>query len=383
MRTQQLILAALLMLGLVAGSAHAEPYLAVRSGAKCSDCHTNLDGGGKRTPFAHIHARDILHDLDLLPLPKGVKSFNGELNQYVSIGGDLRVRSTTTWDSGVPDANGRVPENKAFRPHFASEELNVPEALGYIQVDLWPDLLLMYGDFDAAGGGVTAREAMAILKVPDSLVPGNFFLKGGRFFPPYGLRLYEDNSFVRTNVGFTFQNPDEGFEIGAIPGPFYVAAAVTNGAGGDRDVLSTVNGYGVFDDLPVVRNVMVGASVARQSNKRTVGAFYAGSNLWKFTYLGEFDWIDDRTVLPPNTGRDQYASYAEVDLLLLDWLNLRGTFDFLKVSGDRNQTRYTIGTEPFIDRFIQPRLYYLISNGPGNEPATNFTALVFELHFFF
>ena len=312
-----------------------------------------------------------------------MKAFNGELNQYVSIGGDLRVRSTTTWDSGEPDANGRVPENKAFRPHFASEELDVPEALGYIQVDLWPDLLMLYGDFDAAGGGVTAREAMAILKVPDSLVPGNFFLKGGRFFPPYGLRLYEDNSFVRTNVGFTFQNPDEGFEIGAIPGPFYLAASVTNGAGGDRDVLSSFNGYGVFDDLPVVRNVMAGVSVARQSNKRTVGAFYAGSNIWKFTYLGEFDWIDDRTVLPPDTGRDQYASYAEVDLLLFDWLNLRGTFDFLKTSGDRNKTRYTIGTEPFIDRFIQPRLYYLISNGPGNEPEANFTALVFELHFFF
>jgi hypothetical protein len=379
MRAQQLTLAAGVLLAMVAARAGAEPYLAVRTGAKCSDCHTNLDGGGKRTSFAHIHSHDILHDLRILPLPKGVEAFNGEINQYVSIGGDLRVRSTTTWDSGVPNAEGRVPENRAFRPHFASENLTVQEALGYIEVNLWPDLLSLYGDFNAAGGGVTARETVAILKLPW----WNTFVKGGRFFPPFGLRLYEDASFVRTATGFTFQNPDEGIEFGAIPGPLYLAASVTNGAGGDRDVLTSFNGYGVWDDVPVVRHVLAGASIARQSNKRTVSAFYAGANLWKFTYLGEFDLYDDRTVLPPDTGRNQYASYAEVDLLLFDWFNVRGTFDFLKVSGNRDQTRYTIGAEPFIDRFIQPRLYYVINNGPGNEPQLNTTALVFELHFFF
>lgn len=377
MRARQLIAAAVAVMALVAVRAHAEPYLAVRSGAKCSDCHTNLDGGGKRTPFAHIHSHDILRDLQILPLPKGVRSFNGELNQWVSIGSDLRVRSTTTWDSN-PDAEGRVPENRAFRSHFASEDLEVQQATGYLEVDLWPEVLTLYGDFNAAGGGVTAREAIAILKLPY-----NVFLKGGRFFPPYGLRLYEDESFTRSRVGFTFQNPDEGFEVGVIPGPFYFAASVTNGAGGDRDVLTSFNGYGVFDDLPVVRNVLAGASVARQSNKRTVGAIYGGANLWKFTYLAEFDWIDDRTVLPPDTGRDQYASYAEVNLLLFDWLNLRGTFDFIKVSGNRDQVRYQIGAEPFIDKFIQPRLYYVINNGPGNQPEQNTTQLVFELHFFF
>jgi hypothetical protein len=70
MRTKQLTFVAILVMGIAVARARAEPYLAVRTGAKCSDCHTNLDGGGKRTPFAHIHSRDILHDLDLLPLPK-------------------------------------------------------------------------------------------------------------------------------------------------------------------------------------------------------------------------------------------------------------------------------------------------------------------------
>ena len=69
--------------------------------------------------------------------------------------------------------------------------------------------------------------------------------------------------------------------------------------------------------------------------------------------------------------------------MLFDWFNLRGTFDFLKISGNRDQVRYQIGAEPFIDRFIQPRLYYVIQNAPGNMPQLNVTQLVFELHFFF
>jgi hypothetical protein len=378
MRAEQLTAAiAGVLLTLLAATARAEPYLAVRTGAKCSDCHVNMDGGGMRTPFAHIHSHDILHDLQILPLPKGVESFNGEISPYVSIGSDLRVRSTTTWN-GPFTSPERVEENRAFRPHFESENLNVQEALGYIEVNLWPDVLSLYGDFNAAGGGVTARETFALLKLPY-----DFFVKGGRYFPPFGLRVYEDEHYIRVDTGFTFQNPDEGIEFGVTPGPFYLAASVTNGAGGDRDVVSTVNGYGMFEDIPVVRNVLAGASFAYQSNKRNATAIYAGSNLWKFTYLAEFDIIDDRTTAAAATGRDKFASYAEVDLLLFDWFNLRGTFDFLKVSGDRDQVRYQIGAEPFIDRFIQPRLYYVIQNAPGNMPQANFTQLVFELHFFF
>jgi hypothetical protein len=383
-RAEQLTAAllALALLALGGGVARAEPYLAVRFGAKCSDCHTNLDGGGKRTSFASIHAHDILHDLQILPIPKGVQSFNGEINQWMSIGSDLRVRSTSTW-ADTPNAQGRVPMNRAFRDEFQSETLNVQEALGYIQVDLWPDVLTLYGDFNAAGGGVTARETVAIVHLPF-----NTFFKGGRFFPPFGLRVYEDASFIRSNTGFTFQNPFEGGEAGIVQGPFYLATSVTNsGSSGSttssKNVLTSVNGYGMFEDVPVVRNVLAGGSFAHQSTQRNVSAFYAGSNIWQFTYLGEFDLIDDTTTLPANTGRDQFASYAEIDWLLFDWLNLRGTFDFLKASGNRNQTRYQIGAEPFIDKFIQPRLYYVINNGPGNQPQQNTTALIFELHFFF
>ena len=379
MRAQQLTrLAALLALTLavVASSAHAEPYLMVRSGAKCSDCHTNQTGGGKRTPFAQIHARDILHDLDLLPIPRGVKAFNGEVNSWISIGSDLRVRNTTTFQD--PPKNGRVSNDKAFREDVTSNDTEVYEFLGYLQVDLWPDVATFYVD-ENLNGGATNREVFGLFK---GFLPWDTYFKAGRMFPAFGLRVFDDEAFIRSRSGFTFQNPDEGAEIGLAPGPFFMATTVANGQDGDKDVLATVNAYAVIQDLPVVRHLMGGASFARQSDKRNVAAVYGGSNLWRFTYLGEIDFIHDHQVSTVGK-RDQLAAYAEVDFLLFDWLNLRGTFDYVKVSNDQNQVRYAIGAEPFINRVIQPRIQYRINNGVPTEPDQNQDQIVVELHLFF
>jgi hypothetical protein len=368
---------------LVAVPVRAEPYMQVRTGAKCMDCHTNLDGGGKRTAFAHIHAHDILHDLQLLPIPPGVKGFNGQINEYVGLGMDLRVNNTTIFQDRF-NKQGNVPQNKAFRRSVSSNETAVNEFLGYTEVDVIPNYVMLYGDWNL-NGGVTNREGFGLVR---GFLPYDTYVKAGRFFPPYGLRLWDDSAFIRSETGFTFTNPDEGAEIGFAPGPFYFATSVTNGNSGDKDVQATVNGYGVFEDVPVVRNVMAGASFARLSNQKNTAAWYAGSNIWNFTYLGEFDLIDDHTVASEGR-RDQFATYAEVDYLAFDWLNIRGAFEFLKVSNDQNRTRYSIGVEPFIDRYIQPRIQYQINNGPPepgmqqSELIQNQCALIFELHFFF
>jgi len=377
MRAQQLTRLAV-ALALVAGAsaARAEPYLMVRAGAKCSDCHTNQTGGGKRTPFAQIHARDILHDLDLLPIPRGVKAFNGEINSWISIGSDLRVRNTTTFED--PVKNGRVDNDKAFREDVSSNDTEVYEFLGYLQVDLWPDVAMLYVD-ESLNGGATNREVFGMVR---GFLPWDTYVKTGRMFPAFGLRVFDDEAFIRSRSGFTFQNPDEGAELGLAPGPFFLATTVTNGQDGDKDVQATVNAYAVIQDLPVVKHLVGGASFARQSDKRNVAAVYGGSNLWRFTYLGEVDFIHDHQVSTVGK-RDQLAAYAEVDFLLFDWLNLRGTFDFVKVSNDQDQVRYAIGVEPFINRVIQPRIQYRINNGVPTEPDQNTDQLVVELHLFF
>jgi hypothetical protein len=206
-------------------------------------------------------------------------------------------------------------------------------------------------------------------------------VKAGRLFPAYGLRVQDDQAFIRARTNYTFQQPDEGGEIGIQPGPFAIASSITNGTPGDKDVAATINAYGVFEEVPVVRNVLAGGSFARQSNKRSEGCVYAGSNLWHFTYLGEFDLINDRKLGSPGMS-DQYASYAELNWLLFDWLNLRGTFEFVKVTHNRDQTRYTIGANPFINKVIQPIIQYRINNGVPSKPGDNQDELWVELHLF-
>lgn len=355
---------------------NAEPYLMVREGAKCSACHTNQSGGGKRTPFAHIHSKDILHDLDLIPIPTGVKAFNGEVSQYLSLGADFRVRDMLIFGDR-PNRSGSVPGNEAFRRKVVSNDIRMKEALVYGQVDLWPDILTLYVDEDI-NGGATNREAFGMIH---GVLPWDSYAKAGRFFPTFGLRVQDDDAFVRRRTGFTFQNPDEGVELGIQPGPFSLATSITNGATGDKDVQFTINGYTVIEDVPVVQNVIAGLSYARISNKKNAIGAYAGAKLWRFTYMAEMDFLDDRA-LSSVPKRDQFAAYGELNFLAFDWLNLRGTFDFVKVANDRDEVRYAIGAEPFINKYIQPRIQYRINNGPGRNPELNRDELWLEFHFF-
>ncbi len=372
-----MVLAAGLGRAFVPAQAQAEPYLMVREGAKCSDCHTNLTGGGKRTAFAQIHAHDILHDLQILPIPPGTKPFTGEVTPYVSIGGDLRTRATLTFRDR-PTATGTVDGDRAFRRDLRSTDLSVNEFLAYLQVDLYPDILSIYAD-ENFNGVANNREAFALLR---GFLPWNTYFKGGRLFPTYGLRVQDDQAFIRARSGYTFQNPDEGIEIGTMPGPFFIASSITNGKSGDNDVAATLNGYAVVTDVPVVRNVIAGGSLARQTNKRDVYAVYAGSNYGPLTYLAEADKFEDRNLATAGRRAD-WATYGELDLLLFGWLNLRGTAEFVKVSSANDQTRYAIGAEPFIDRFLQPRIQYRINNGPRDQPLLNQPELWLELHAFF
>jgi hypothetical protein len=359
-----------------APSAWAEPFLAVRAGAKCADCHTNLTGGGKRTAFATVHAHEILMDLDLLPIPKRTEPFSGELTDHVSIGADFRARWTGIFTDD-PDEAGRVPNNTAFRSNLESSSFDVQEALGYLEVDLWPDVLDFYLDLQFAPGGVTSREIFGLVQ---NALPYTLYIKGGQFFPPFGLRIFDDTSFVRTNTGFTFDNPDTGVEVGLMPGPFFFSVSVTDGIKGDKDVLTSLNGYFLFQDVPYLRNAMIGGSFARQSSERSVGGFYIGGNFWNFTYLGELDFIDDNTDVRP---RAELAAYSELDLLLFNWLNVRGTMDYVQIEGDNAQNRFGVGLEPFINRFLQLSLVYRVANAPPTNLAGNRDELFFEFHVFF
>ncbi len=388
-----------LVLWVAVGTAYAEPYMAVRDGYKCSGCHTNQTGGGKRTSIVINHARDILHYptwFDKLLAP--ADTFNGELNTYVAIGADLRANNTAVFqDKG---ASGHVKNNTAFRGRLEADGFNVSEAVGFLEVKLIPDRLTFYLDQEFQPTTNT-REAFGMLRLP-----ANLFLKAGRMYLPYGLQLQDDTAFIRgghqeltsnsgkptVNTGFSFNQQEAAFEVGYEPGPFSVIAAVSDGASRDRDVRTTGTVYTMLTDVPVVRNVMIGGSGSRvgpSGSETTLLGLFAGTNLGPFTYLGEADFRSDKDSTTGGKHRGTFIHYSEGDLLLFEWLNVKVAFDYSDSSGDLTQrtndseNRVSFGLEPFLSRFLQTRLVYRISNGVKSQPTHNQDVLMAETHLFF
>jgi hypothetical protein len=195
-------------------------------------------------------------------------------------------------------ADGTVANNTAFRGRLDEVDIEVNEANLYGDIRLIPDVLSLYIDQRFAPS-TTTREAWGMLRLPyDS------FIKVGRMFLPYGLELQDDNAFIRggrngsATTGFSFLQQQAAFEVGIEPEPFSIIAAVSQGPPGDRDVQVTTTAYAVVDEIPVIRNLLLGASFSRTGPpgvQINVFGFFTGANLGPFTYLGEVDFRYDKS----------------------------------------------------------------------------------------
>jgi len=399
--TAAAIVAAAALLALSAGTASAEPYMAIREGRKCGSCHVNVRGGGMRTLFANTHLQEITHYRDLFPeFEQATESFNGQITSFFSIGGDLRVDDAIVFQD-EPDAAGRVPNDKVFRSRVEENILQVREAALYALVDLYPEYLSFYIDVSFAPGGTNVREVFGLLR---GILPWNGYVKAGRFYLDYGLGYETDNLFsldnpsqnlfVRGRTGTDFNANDDGVEIGLQPGPFHIAASVTNGPPGDSDVRVTFTTYAMLRDLPVIDNAILGASflrVAPDGQERIAYGFFAGANLGPLEYHAEVDWLhddQDATEDDPAKAVGTFLAYGELNYLLLDWINTKVFGEYADNDGqpdmlDSAQNRFGGGIEPFLSRFLQTRLFYSVANGPENLPIANQNWLVMELHLFF
>ena len=84
----------LLVLGTLAGlfasgRAQAEPYLAVEAGLKCAQCHVNPTGGGKRTAFGELYARNQI-SARAVSLDPQAKPWTGDVTKWFATGADIR-----------------------------------------------------------------------------------------------------------------------------------------------------------------------------------------------------------------------------------------------------------------------------------------------------
>ncbi|MGH3056412.1 MAG: hypothetical protein ACRDL7_15665, partial [Gaiellaceae bacterium] len=329
--------------------------------------------------------------------------FNGEINQYLVLGADLRASNTATFqDQGSPakcpgpggSSTNCVDNNQVFRGRLETNSISVTEAVVYGEVRLIPDYLSFYVD-QRLQPQTDNREAFGLLK---SVLPWNGYIKVGRMFLPYGLQLQDDGAFIRggtngsASSGFSFNQQQAGGEVGFEPGPVTCVLALSDGPSGDRDVQVTSTVSALFTELPVVRNVMVGGSFSRvgpPGSQTTIFGFFGGSNLERFTFLGEVDFRDDHNQATNGRTAGRFIAYGEGDYLFFDWLNFKATVDYSDWDGspgietDDSENRVSFGFEPFFNRFIQTRLFYRVSNGVESNPTHNQNVLFAEAHLFF
>ena len=338
------------------GSAAPEPYLALRTGLKCSSCHVNRSGGGGRSAYGNVY--------DQTQLPRRTSDVRSRaLNDFLAVGWDVRTVGSVTTSYSVPRS-----------------AVEMSEANAYLEARLIQRVLELYVDETLGPAQAGAREMFALV---DAL-PLNGYLKAGKFMLPYGLRLQDDAEFIRTQTGFTYKTPDQGVELGLEPGPLSFFVALSNGTAGAAE---GNDGKQYTSTLAVVRrHFRLGGSVSRNQGtglaRRDVYGGFGGVGIGPLSVLGEVDQIVER--LPTGGTLSQLAGFVEGDYLATRGVNLKASYGYfdqnLHVPEDQ-RVRLRFGLELFPVAFLRAAAFYTADLWIPQAATPDRVSLELHLHF--
>jgi hypothetical protein len=355
-------MACLLFLALASGAVHAEPYLAVQRGFQCGQCHVNPTGGGLRNSFGNAFVQT---QLAARRVDTGDQLWTGELNRFLSLGGDVRANAT-------------------FRdvPHQQSvNEFDLQEARVYLGVAAIPDRLVVYVDERLAPDESEAMEAYARYWTENR----RWYVQAGKMYLPFGLRLEDDSAFTRQVPNIDMTTPDNGVEVGWESGAWSAQFAVSNGTQGAAEV-DDGKQYSL-QAVYVTGRWRLGA--AGNVNSRDVGdrnayALFGGVKTGPIAWLAEADLVTDESF--PEGKRDLVAGLLEANWLIRQGHNLKLTAEYgdfnRDVSSDELQ-RYSLLYEYTPVQFVQVRAGVRFNEGPSSDDFQNRTTYFVQLHGFF
>ncbi len=352
-------LLSLMALSTGAHVAHAEPYIAVQQGLACGQCHFNPTGGGMRNAVGNAFAQGVL---PANHVDTGGFVWTGALNPFMATGGDLR--GDATWTS----------------PSSANSAFNLEQVRLYLGVTMVPERLLFYIDEKVAPDAAVNREAWAMYRFDE----GRWYLRAGRMTLPYGLRLQDQQAFVRQVSGINMDTPDDGMELGYLSGPWNAQFAISNGAAGGTE---SNNGKQYTGMLAYIRDswrLGISASHNDDSAQRsTAGAVYGGLRTGPVAWLAEADVVD---VQPGNLATQHLAAaLLEANWHALPGGNLKLTAEWLDPDRDHGgptDTRYSVVAEYTPIQYLQLRLGARRLDNHGTQSQTANQAFL-ELHAYF
>jgi len=356
-------------------TALAEPYIAVRTGFKCMVCHVNPTGGGKRTEFGATYGQTALpaSRLDLETgeaIPDGAPDptpFTGKVNNHLGFGADLRANATAIFTP-----NTTPSQAYAFDPVRAQV---------YMEIKPIVDRLTIYLDERVSPGAATNRETYAMLSTKSR----EWYVKMGRMFVPFGLRIEDDTAFIRQVTGTSFASFDDGVEGGMEIGPWSAYVSMTNGAGGGTEtnrgkLISSLATY-------VQPDWRVGLSASTNLNgsaDRRMQSAFAGLRTGFVSWLASAVLVSDDGT--PTGTVTQMATLVEGNVEVAKGHNLKLTYEYLDPNRDVNEDqreRYSAVYEYSPIQFTQFRLGVRKNNGIPQNNAQNATEVFLQWHAFF
>ncbi len=365
----------------------AEPHLAFKEGLKCSACHVNQTGGGKRTAFGQLYTQT-----ELSPLLPGASAasegFSAQLGPSISMGADLVAAHKTSFsveERGTPAGAQESSFNLTAQNGF-----DVYSGQLYFEAVLAPDILTLYLDEIVTPGGAQSREAFVLWQQ----LPFDGYLKAGRMLLPFGIRVWDDEAFIRQVTGFNFDNQDLGVELGIEPANTSLNVSISNGTQGARDnnQAKAISALGsVF-----LGRVVVGGSVAinkSQGIRRLALGPFASAHLGPLTAMAEVDWLRDQG----SAEQEQLVTYTSVDCWVRKGLNFRLRYDFhdpyfrYKAPGatkaeklaQDERYRLTVGMDALLSPNLSTSAHYHVQKSVPQDLRGNTDSFVLAVHAFF
>jgi hypothetical protein len=347
-----------------AGPARAEPAFAVRTGYSCGQCHVNRTGGGMRTAFGSLYTQTVL--------PARVLRWRDEANLLpanpdarLGFGGDVRAAYLGINSEDFEDTSS----------------FEIPQANAFAELRLAPGKLSVYFDQEVGPGASASRELFGLLSFRDRLG----YVKVGKFIPPYGWALPDNDAFIREPLGFAFTAPDVGVEAGFEPGNWSMHLAVINGNAATRDDDRTKKF--VLRMTRRFRHGTIGMSGANDLSGGTTttwGGFLGGLHFGRVSLLGEGDW---RRAGPDKASEvDTWAGFFEANLLIKRGMNVKYAHDWIDPNRDERtdqRHRDSLGFEYVPYPFVQLRLFARLRDGPRRVLGSRDEQIDLEVHLFF
>ncbi len=335
----------------------AEPYLAVKTGQKCASCHVSPTGGGLRNDFGQAYGNS------LAAKPAAAAPLDGKLSSRFRLGADYRGALRV-----------EAQEGQTSKSRFQTDRMSL-----YFSAELLPQSLTLYLDqqFSPASDN---RSAWVMWKSDSQ----DRYLRAGKFFLPYGLRLEDDSAFIRQLSGINFSNADQGVEAGWDWQSLSAQLALSNGSAGAAE---TDNDKQFSARLVWIKpEWRLGGSLnenpGEQASRRMANIFAAMQALTA-QWLLEFDRIEDRQ---PGSEVTRLILFAEVNRSLAAGHNLKLTHEWYDPDSDvdeNERTRNSLVWEYMPQPQLQWRSGLRIRRGIPQQPQSNGEEIFGQLHVWF